>query len=132
MDHFVGLDVSVKETSVCIVDATGSYACALELGLELCPAEVGPVLRLAYKDQPLSRWLIIAMNVITVSVGGLSVFRVEHDDRGLCSPPATGIRSPSGAPPNTSSSSGQLVLRLRINIQPRVDAHSVDAGFFVP
>jgi hypothetical protein len=23
------------------------------------------------------------MNVITVSVGGLSVFRVEHDDRGL-------------------------------------------------
>jgi hypothetical protein len=83
MDHFVGLDVSVKETSVCIVDATGSYACALELGLELCPAEVGPVLRLAYKDQPLSGWLIIAMNVITVSVGGLSVFRVEHDDRGL-------------------------------------------------
>jgi len=61
----------------------GSYACALELGLELCPAEVGPVLRLAYKDQPLSGWLIIAMNVITVSVGGLSVFRVEHDDRGL-------------------------------------------------
>ena len=108
MDHFVGLDVSVKETSVCIVDATGSYACALELGLELCPAEVGPVLRLAYKDQPLSRWLIIAMNVITVSVGGLSVFRVEHDDRGLCSPPATGIRSPSGAPTNTSSSCGQL------------------------
>ena len=23
MDHFAGLDVSVKETSVCIVDATG-------------------------------------------------------------------------------------------------------------
>jgi hypothetical protein len=54
MDHFAGLDVSVKETSVCIMDATGSYACALELGLELCPAEVEPVLRLAYKDQPLS------------------------------------------------------------------------------
>jgi hypothetical protein len=31
MDHFVGLDVSVKETSVCIVDATGSYACALDV-----------------------------------------------------------------------------------------------------
>ena len=61
----------------------GSYACALELGLELCPAEVGPVVRLAYKDQPLSGWLIIAMNVITVSDGGFSVFREEHDDRGL-------------------------------------------------
>ena len=24
MDHFVGLDVSVKETSVCIVDDTGN------------------------------------------------------------------------------------------------------------
>ena len=23
MDHFAGLDVSVKETSVCVVDATG-------------------------------------------------------------------------------------------------------------
>src|SRR5882757_1825681 len=35
------------------------------------------------RHQPLNGWLIIAMNVITVSVGGLSVFRVEHDDRGL-------------------------------------------------
>jgi len=25
MDHFAGLDVSVKETSVCIVDDTGSW-----------------------------------------------------------------------------------------------------------
>ena len=26
MDHFAGLDVSVKETSVCIVDDTGRQA----------------------------------------------------------------------------------------------------------
>jgi hypothetical protein len=26
MDHFAGLDVSVKETSVCIVDDTGKIA----------------------------------------------------------------------------------------------------------
>ena len=71
---------SRRSASVLWTPPTGSCACALELGLELCPAEVGPV---AYKDQPLSGWLIIAMNVITVSVGGLSVFRVEHDDRGL-------------------------------------------------
>jgi hypothetical protein len=114
MDHFAGLDVSVKETSICIVDDTGSHACALELGLELCPAEVGPVLRLAYKDQPLSGWLIIAMNVITVSVGGLACSGWSTTTEGFGSPPATGIRSPSGAPTNTSSSCGQLVLRLSI------------------
>ena len=28
MDHFAGLDVSVKETSVCIVDDTGKSASA--------------------------------------------------------------------------------------------------------
>ena len=27
MDHFAGLDVSVKQTSVCIVDDTGSCDC---------------------------------------------------------------------------------------------------------
>jgi hypothetical protein len=54
MDHFAGLDVSVKETSICIVDDTGSYACALELGLELCPAEVGPVLRFAIRTSLLA------------------------------------------------------------------------------
>ena len=27
MDYFAGLDVSVKETSVCIVDDTGCHAC---------------------------------------------------------------------------------------------------------
>lgn len=26
MKHYAGLDVSVKETSICIVDETGSYA----------------------------------------------------------------------------------------------------------
>jgi hypothetical protein len=29
MDHFAGLDVSVKETSICIVDDAGKYRSAL-------------------------------------------------------------------------------------------------------
>jgi len=55
---------------------------AKELGLELCPAEVGPQLRLQYLDQPKDEWLIIAMEAIRDSSGGLSVFRVGHGDDG--------------------------------------------------
>lgn len=52
---------------------------ALEMGLELCPAEVGPALRLAYKDQPRGEWLIIAMNAIIRSFGDPGVFFVGRD-----------------------------------------------------
>jgi len=51
-------------------------------GLELCPAEVGPQLRLQYLSQPMSEWLIIAMEPITDSGGVLDVFGVKHDDDG--------------------------------------------------
>ena len=56
---------------------------AKQLGLALCPPEVGPQLRLQYKDQPKGEWLRIAMEPITVSGGNLEVFLVEHDDDGL-------------------------------------------------
>lgn len=59
------------------------YRWALELGLELCPAEVGPQLRLQYKDQPKYERLLIAMKPITGSSGRTSVFRVEHGNNGL-------------------------------------------------
>ena len=35
MDHFAGLDVSVKETSVCIVDETGKIVREVKLASEL-------------------------------------------------------------------------------------------------
>jgi hypothetical protein len=40
------------------------YARASQLGLAPCPAEAGPILRLAYPDQPLGEYLHIAMEPV--------------------------------------------------------------------
>lgn len=53
-----------------------------ELGYDLCPAEVGPQLRLQYQDQPLNEWLVIVMEAMTDSYGNLEVFYVQHRDDG--------------------------------------------------
>lgn len=60
------------------------YDRALELGLELSPAEVGPGLRVQYKkeDQPKCEYLFIGMEPITDSDGNPYVFRVERRDDG--------------------------------------------------
>lgn len=59
------------------------YTEAQKFGLQLCPAEVGPQLRLQYKDQSSGEWIFVAMDPITASGGGLRVFRVGRDGRGL-------------------------------------------------
>jgi hypothetical protein len=55
---------------------------ATELGLDLCPAEVGPALRLAYADQPYREWIVVAMEALTSRDRNLSVFSLEHDEGG--------------------------------------------------
>lgn len=53
---------------------------AIEKGLQRCPREVGPALRLAYPEQPLNEWLRVAMEPVADSGGGLGVFGVGRVD----------------------------------------------------
>ena len=59
------------------------YAKAQEKGLELCPAEVVPTLRLEYTDQPLEEWLYVGMEQIAASGGFPRVFGLERRGVGL-------------------------------------------------
>ena len=56
---------------------------AYELGLDLCPEEVGPQLCRQYRDQPKGKRVVIAMKPIIDSDGDLKLFNVGHYDDGL-------------------------------------------------
>src|SRR5665647_3373937 len=63
MDHFAGLDVSVKETSVCIVDDTGRIVREVKVASEpedLLRVLANPIYhfkRIGLEAGPLSQWL---------------------------------------------------------------------------
>ena len=67
MDYFAGLDVSVKDTSVCIVDDTGKIVREVKVSSE--PEALLTVLRnptyhfkrVGLEAGPLSQWLFSAM-----------------------------------------------------------------------
>lgn len=59
------------------------YKRAHELGLELCPAETGPHLRLKDLNQSINEWYYIGMKQIAVSDGSPNVFRLERYEGGL-------------------------------------------------
>src|SRR5665811_791146 len=67
MDHFAGLDVSVKETSVCIVDDTGKIVREVKVASE--PEDLLQILsnpsyhfkRIGLEAGPLSQWLYSAL-----------------------------------------------------------------------
>ncbi len=71
----LGFDKATRYDAIC--------ARAKERGLDKCPSEVGPQLRLQYLDQPFGEWLRVAMEAIRDSDGDLHVFFVGHDDDGL-------------------------------------------------
>jgi hypothetical protein len=54
------------------------HARALASGLELCPAETGPVLRLNYLDQPLGEFLHVAMRPVARYSGELVDFTLGN------------------------------------------------------
>src|SRR5688500_5739939 len=64
MAHFVGLDVSVGETSVCVIDDVGKVLCERKVRTE--PADIGMLLtsvggddvRIGIEAGPLSQWLV--------------------------------------------------------------------------
>ena len=59
------------------------YLKAKELGLELCPPEVGPEYRIAYKNQPNGEWIYMGMEQITGRDGGPDVFSLGHYEGGI-------------------------------------------------
>ena len=69
MAHFVGLDVSVKETSVCVVDDAGKVIFEQKILTE--PADIITLLsslgvsygRIVIEAGPLSQWLVNALTV---------------------------------------------------------------------
>jgi hypothetical protein len=78
MDHFAGLDVSVKETSICIVDDTGRIVREVKTASEpeaLLQVLTNPAYhfkRIGLEAGPLSQWLFSAL-----AEAGLPVICVE-------------------------------------------------------
>ena len=78
MAHFVGLDVSVKETSVCVVDEVGKVVAERKVASE--PEDIMALLtsigvgyeRIGIEAGPLSQWLVNSLAVV-----GLPVICVE-------------------------------------------------------
>jgi transposase len=74
MVHFVGLDVSVKATSVCVVDDAGKVI--LEQKVSTDPADIIAILtslgvsfgRIGIEAGPLSQWLVNALTAANLPV----------------------------------------------------------------
>ena len=59
------------------------YRRGAQLGLELCPPEAGPQLRLEYLDQPVGEFLHIAMAPVATYAGDLVDLTIGNGGAGL-------------------------------------------------
>ncbi len=75
-----GAELGVAEPESSLADV---YKRARQVGLELCPAEVGPQLRLDYRDQPLGETLDIAMEPVTGYSGDPRILTLVNWGTGL-------------------------------------------------
>src|SRR6266699_3840271 len=113
MAHFVGLDVSVKETSVCVVDDVGKVI--LEQKVPTEPADIIALLtslgvtysRIGIEAGPLSQWLVNALTaaelpVICVETGHMKALLTaqqinktdRNDARGIAQMMRVGLFKP--------------------------------------
>lgn len=60
-----------------------AFEAAAKFGLELCCPEDGPLARIAYKDQPMGDWRLMAMKPIADSNGYPKIFGLKHNYLGL-------------------------------------------------
>ena len=74
MAHFVGLDVSVEETSVCVVDEVGTVLCERKVRTEpediavLLTSIGGDYVRIGIEAGPLSQWLVNGLTEADLAV----------------------------------------------------------------
>jgi hypothetical protein len=73
-------DLGVESESSSLADM---YKRARQVGLELCPAEVGPQLRLDYRNQPLGEALHIAMEPVATYSGDPTILALANWGTGL-------------------------------------------------
>src|SRR5215510_8934997 len=98
MDHFAGLDVSVNETSVCIVDDTGRIVREVKVASE--PGALLSVLRnpayhfkrIGLEAGPLSQWLFSALAEAELPVVCVETRHMQDDEvcRRLMTTPGVG------------------------------------------
>jgi hypothetical protein len=73
-------DLGVESDQVSLAEV---YRRARQAGLELCPAEVGPQLRLDYRNQPLGEALDIAMEPVATYGGEPTILTLANWGTGL-------------------------------------------------
>ena len=119
MVHFAGLDVSVKATSVCVVDDAGKVI--LEQKIPTEPADIIALLtslgvtfgRIGIEAGPLSQWLVNALTAVDLPVicvetrhmqALLTAQQINETDRN----DARGTMMPSYSPPTISPATRTL------------------------